>query len=212
MPKPQHDHSGRPYLAPYRQGYEQYGSEFEVTLWASRQTQALRFEIFAELCDMRGLRVLDAGCSRGDLAVWLIKHLVSFQQYIGLDALEPVIDYARQLRLPHCEFHAGDFVSQPDLLKTGQPQVICISGSLNTMSDQQAQAVLQAAWNATEQTLIFNFLSDKAGPLAPLQDSFARRLNTMAILDWAFSQTHDVIFRQDYFPNGHDATIRMVRG
>jgi hypothetical protein len=34
----------------------------------------------------------------------------------------------------------------------------------------------------------------------------------MKLLRWALAQTPDVIFRQDYFPQGHDATIRMKRG
>ena len=59
------------YLQPYRESAETHGTEFEVTLWANRRAQLLRFEVFAQMCDMSGKRVLDAGCSRGDLATFL---------------------------------------------------------------------------------------------------------------------------------------------
>jgi SAM-dependent methyltransferase len=199
------------YLKAYQQGIQKHGTDFEVTLWASPRTQQLRFDIFSQMYRLDGKSILDAGCSRGDLAQWLLDHGIAYRQYTGIDALEPVINFARSRNLPRASFHAGDFVSDVRLLSTNQPEVICISGSLNTMSDEEALKVLQAAWDAAGEALLFNFLSDRAGPAAPLQDRIARRLNTMALLDWAFEMTPDVTFRQDYFPHGHDATIRMKR-
>lgn len=199
------------YLKAYQQGIKQHGTDFEVTLWASPRTQQLRFDIFSQMYPFDGKSILDAGCSRGDLAQWLLDHGVVYRQYTGIDALEPVITFAQSRQLPRASFHYGDFVTDTRLLSTNQPEVICISGSLNTMSDEQALKVLQAAWDASGEALLFNFLSDRAGPAAPLQDRVARRLNTMALLDWAFAMTPDVTFRQDYFPFGHDATIRMKR-
>lgn len=199
------------YLDPYREGIKHFGTDFEVTLWASPRTQTLRFEIFSELYKLNDVRILDAGCSRGDLAQWLLDHNIHYGKYIGVDGIEEVIDYAKTRQLPRSEFVAGDFVANPVLLKTGDPQVICISGSLNTMSDDEAMRVLNNAWDATSDVLMFNFLSDMAGPDAPLQDIVARRLNTLNLIGWALGKTDNVIFRQDYFPSGHDATIRMVR-
>lgn len=199
------------YLKPYQQGVSDFGTDFEVTLWASVRSQQLRFRVMAELVAMKDKRVLDAGCSRGDLATWLLDHGVQYSQYIGVDAIGPVIDFAKTRQIPRSQFVAGDFVTQPGLLKTGDPQVICISGSLNTMDDLQVFAVLEAAWNATGESLVFNFLSDRAGPAAPPQDKIARRLSPMALIDWALEKTSNVIFRQDYFAHGHDATIRMKR-
>jgi len=77
------------------------------------------------------------------------------------------------------------------------------------MTDQQVRALLTAAWRGVGETLLFNFLSDRCGPNASPQAYPARRLDTLALLDWALNQTHRVILRQDYFPNGHDAMIIM---
>lgn len=199
------------YLDAYHEGIKQFGTDFEVTLWASPRTQTLRFEIFAEMYPLNDVRLLDAGCSRGDLAQWLLDHDIHYSQYIGVDGLDTIIDFAKERKIPRTQFVADDFLANPSLLKTGDPQVICISGSLNTMSDDDAMKVLNAAWDASSKVLMFNFLSDMAGPDAPPQDHIARRLNTLNLIAWAFTKTHNVVFRQDYFPNGHDATIRMTR-
>ncbi|MFA9478186.1 trans-aconitate 2-methyltransferase [Phycisphaerales bacterium AB-hyl4] len=200
------------YMQPYREAHEDHGSDFAVTLWASPKTQKRRFEVFTQMCFLAGKRVLDAGCSRGDFAEYLIKHDVPFGKYIGIDGLSEVIDYAEQRQMPQCEFHHGDFVTHPELLRTGKPQVIAISGTLNTMSDKLSLRVLDDAWQAAGETLIFNFLSDRCGPKAPAQLPPARRLDTAAIFEWALQHTWDVQFRQDYFQHGHDATILMRKG
>lgn len=199
------------YLDPYRRSAQRHGSDFGVTLWASVASQQRRFEVFTQMCDFTARRVLDAGCSRGDLAAFLDQRHVAYEQFVGIDALPQVIEFASARRLPRTLFQAGDFIHHPHLLRTGSPHVICLSGTLNTMADDQVLALLEHAWAATSHVLLFNFLSDRCGRHAPKQDSFARRLDTMALLDWAFACTWCVSFRQDYFEHGHDATIMMTR-
>jgi hypothetical protein len=100
-------------------------------------------------------------------------------------------------------------VADPTLLSIGKPQVIFFSGTLNTMDDQTAMGLLDAAWAACSETLLFNFLSarsttDRKEELGP-----ARRLDPLRYLDWAMQRTPAVQLRQDYFKRGHDATIKM---
>lgn len=199
------------YLDPYRRSAKRHGSAFEVTLWASPQTQRRRFAVFCEMAFLPGKRILDAGCSRGDMAAYLLERGIEYERFIGIDALEDVIAYARTRGLPRTEFIAGDMIANPKLLASGDPQIVCISGSLNTMTDRQVLVVLEAAWQATGETLLFNFLSDRCGRRAPAQTGPARRLNTMNLLDWAFGKTPEVAYRQDYLGDGHDGTIMMAR-
>lgn len=197
------------YLRPYRHWATRNGVDFGVTLWASPRSQRRRFEVFSELTYLQGKRILDAGCSRGDFAHFLNECDIAYETYVGIDALPEVVEFARSRKMPRCGFHMGDILVEPGLFAIGNPQVICISGTLNTMSDDQATTVLESAWQATSQTLMFNFLSNRCGKDAPPQDDFARRHDTMRLLDWAFRQTWNVVFRQDYFHAGHDATIMM---
>ncbi len=197
------------YLDPYKKSVRKHGSDFGVTLWANTDSQERRFEVLTQMCFLADKRILDAGCSRGDLAAYLAKRDIPFQSYVGVDALCDVIDFAAKRGLPRSQFRCGDFVADPSILAIGDPQIIFISGSLNTMTDDQAVAVLESAWAATSEALIFNFLSDRAAPQAPLQKDTARRLDTFKLLDWALAKTWAVALRHDYFNHGHDATILM---
>ena len=200
------------YLKPYQAAHADHGSDFGVTLWASERSQRLRFRVMTEMVFMLGKRVLDAGCSRGDFAAYMLRKNVGYESFVGVDAVEPVVAYAKSRGLERSTFIAGDFVSQPELLSIDRPQIIAISGTLNTMDDDTAIKLLDHAWNATSETLVFNFLSDRASDDAPHQTAPARRLPTLKLMDWAMRRTPSVRMRQDYFRYGHDATIVMRRG
>ncbi len=197
------------YLQPYRESHARHGSAFEVTLWASVRTQELRFRVFTEMYFMTGKRLLDAGCARGDLADYLLRHGLEYAHYTGVDALSEVIGFAQGRGLARCEFVAGDFVQDEKLLKRDHAQVILISGALNTMEDAQVFRGLEACWRAASEVLIFNFLSARCGDKAPKQEAPVRRLDPLVMLEWAMLKTSLVSMRQDYFPHGHDATICM---
>lgn len=197
------------YLTPYREAHLKSGSDFDVTLWASVRSQQRRFQVMHDMTLFEGKRVLDAGCSRGDFAAFLLDHKVRYERFVGVDGLCEVIEYARTRNLLDAEFHCGDFVHQPDLLRTGNPQIVTISGTLNTMPDDVVDMLLENAWAAAGETFIFNFLSDRCGPGATPQGPPARRLDTMRLLDWALKKTWAVQLRHDYFQHGHDATILM---
>lgn len=182
-------------------------------LWCSRRSQRRRFAVFTKMYRFAGKRILDAGCGRGDLAAFLLERHLDFEHYVGLDALAAMIEAARARELPKCDFLLGDFIHQPQLLCTGQPQIICISGALNTMSDEHIAATLAAAWSAASEALLFNFLPLRAGETAAAcpDRGPARRLDAARLFDWARRQTTQVAYRQDYFPNGHDATLLMLK-
>lgn len=199
------------YLEPYRQSAAQHGPGFEATLWSNERAQRLRFEVFTQMYDLAGKRVLDAGCSNGYFAQYLMQQQIEFSDYIGVDGVDQVIVFAQSRRLARCEFVAGDFLADPTLLARGDPDVICISGTLNTMTDEQATAVLESAWSAVGDALLFNFLPNLAGCGAPSQTGPARRLDALHLIRWATGETGGVTYRQDYFRHGHDATILMTK-
>jgi len=200
------------YLQPYRESVERHGVSFEATLWASRQSQRIRFKTFTEMFDFTGKRVLDAGSSRGDFAEYLIDHHIAFERYIGVDGLEKVVLHANEQGLANSEFHHGDLLADEKLLLTGDPDVICISGTLNTMTDREVMQLLESSWRSAGEALMFNFLSDRCGRLAPPQLPPARRMDTVKLFEWSLSRSCLVSYRQDYFEAGHDATVLMRKG
>ena len=56
-----------PYLSPYLRAATLYGDGFGSLLWASPETQAVRFDAIQRLGDLGGKSVLDVGCGRADL-------------------------------------------------------------------------------------------------------------------------------------------------
>ncbi len=132
--------------------------------------------------------------------------------------ITPTVDFDQEgkqvgwLRLPHSVTRSayGTLAIPIAVIRNGAgPQILLISGTLNTMTFRQVIHSLDMAWNAVEEAMIFNFLSDRCGPGATPQVDPARRHGTSKLIDWALKRTWSVQFRQDYFPHGHDATIMM---
>ncbi|MEM9372970.1 MAG: hypothetical protein AAGA55_04940, partial [Planctomycetota bacterium] len=86
------------------------------------------------------------------------------------------------------------------------------SGSLNTLSMDDAQAVLDRFWAALasvdDAALVFNFLSDRHDRGRTPASPPAVRFDPVPMLAWALERTPLVTMRHDYLA-GHDATICM---
>lgn len=199
------------YLKPYREAVALFGPSFEATLWSSPEAQRLRFDVMIELADFEAGTVLDAGCGTGDFAAHLIDRSIGFKRYVGVDAVEQMIEAASRRGLPRCEFHVADLVHDQQCLQTIKADFICISGTLNTMDETMARKLVDVAFEAAGEGVLFNFLSNRPGSQWAQRDiGPARRFDTLGWLDWAMHRTSRVSFTQDYM-DGHDATIMMRR-
>lgn len=209
------------HLRPYTEAVDQLGATFEATLWASRDHQKTRFEVLAGMCPFKGLSVLDAGCARGDLGVYLVERSEAPSRYIGVEGVPELVDAAREHAPAGSFVGLGDFVSDPESLsriaseageRDGCADVVVFSGSLNTLRTDAALAVLARSWPMCRVGMAFNFLSDRcAAELRGRDTGPAHRFDTVRVLTWALTMTPRVLFRQDYFPGGHDATVVMLR-
>ena len=85
------------YLEPYRRAVDQFGDTFEVALWATPTTQLSRFEVFQQMGDLSGKRVLDAGCGRGDFAAWLVEQGIEVASFVGVDGVPELIELLAKL-------------------------------------------------------------------------------------------------------------------
>lgn len=211
------DSGGPGYLAPYEEAVERFGPSFEATLWHSKEGQVKRFAVIASAVDLRGARLIDAGCGLGDLAAYLCKQKVSFKEYVGLEAFDQLVDAASARKIKRARFAVADFVDDAGAFEGhfpasegGKPDFVIFSGSLNALEVAQAQVVLERAWRACRRGVVFNFLSSRNGEASPTDPSPARRFDPLAMLDWALERTPRVVFRQEYM-DGHDATIVMLR-
>ncbi len=198
------------YLNPYREAIQRFGPSFKATLWGAEETQRLRFDVIADLAAFGDCHIVDAGCGRGDLAQYLHQRSILFRKYTGIDAMEEMINVARERELPRCDFQVADIVSDPMLLVDLKPDFVCFSGTLNTMEETTARDLVRVAYDASAQGVVFNFLSDRFHARWADSDlTPAHRFNTLSWLDWAMSLSSRVSFTQSYL-DGHDATILIL--
>ncbi|MCK4871396.1 MAG: class I SAM-dependent methyltransferase [Phycisphaerales bacterium] len=212
--EPHQPDSAARYLEPYRQAIARHGPSFEATLWMNPQAQIRRFDIIVEMIDPTGLRLIDAGCARGELG----RHLAALGKapaaYIGLDALPEFIRAARSdpiEGLPEVVFDTADFVADTSVFGTYVPDLTVFSGSLNTLAREQALDVVGRAYDQSRVGVVFNFLSTRHHPrYSALDTGPANRYDPTKVVAWALDMTPKVRFRQDYF-DGHDATVAMFK-
>lgn len=193
------------YLQPYQDAVDSYGGTFEATLWRSKEGQRLRFECFTSEIDFTGTSILDVGCGIGDFGAFLIDSKIDFKSYMGVDAMEAMIETAKERELHHCDFEIGDAFASKSCLQ--QTDWSVFSGTLNAMSQKDSVELIQNSFRTSTIGVAFNFLSDQCWRDAHSEDlSPASRFNTMELLHFAFSLTPLVSFNQTYL-QGHDATI-----
>lgn len=200
---------GQPYLQPYREAVRHFGGGFDATLWTSRDAQILRFDVMIDLAGFEQATILDAGCGPGDFAAHLHQRCVPFARYIGVDAVPEMIDAANRRGLDRCTFCLADLVHDASPMCGVQADFVCISGTLNTMDEPMARTLVEKAFDAAAQGVVFNFLSDRAHRKWKDKDiGPARRFDTAAWVAWAMGKSSRVTFTQDYL-DGHDATILL---
>src|SRR5207244_3330176 len=86
--------SPQSYLEPYRKAASLHGEQFGSLLWASPRTQAARFDAICRLAQMRGKKVLDVGCGRGDLMDFMISREMAPAEYVGIEAVDELVGAA----------------------------------------------------------------------------------------------------------------------
>ena len=197
------------YLKPYETSVAEHGGTFDATLWRSREGQRIRFQVFCDRIDFNEKSILDVGCGIGDFAHYLIANRITFDSFHGIDAMEEMIQTAKNQALPSCTFEPCDILKNEDALQGFA--WITFSGTLNAMSQAQAMELIDAAFQVACDGVAFNFLSDRCGKDPAIEDLYpASRFNTMEMLQHALKLSTNVEFTQRYM-GGHDATIILCK-
>lgn len=148
------------YLYPYHEARQQRMKGVSALLWSSREGQRVRFEAIARNCPLAGKKILDVGCGRADLLGYLLESGTVPAHYVGMDMIPEALRAARRKKYPRCEIVAADFVREPEKLQVGA-DVVVFSGSLNTLTRPRFYRTLRAAWDASGEALVFNFLNSR---------------------------------------------------
>src|SRR5262245_3262 len=95
----------------YEGRYAQLGRDVKSLGWNTVEDQRLRFQVLADIDDLRGRSVCDVGCGFGDLLPYLRERFGTVQ-YEGVDITPSFIDKARALH-PGVPFHCLDITKDP---------------------------------------------------------------------------------------------------
>jgi len=145
------------YLTPYLDAASRHGAGFSSLLWASPQTQAVRFTALTRLVGLNGKSLLDVGCGRADLLDFLLARRIKPAHYVGLEGVAKLADAAETKRHADAMIVRADFVREPLRLFVAA-DVVYFSGSLNTLDPATFYATLRKAYDAAAEQLVFNFL------------------------------------------------------
>lgn len=145
------------YLVPYRRAVARFGGTFSALLWASPRTQAMRFDAARRMVDFEGKIIADIGCGRADLLDYLLDRGIRPAHYIGIEAVDAMVEAAEHKHHARCTIVRADVVKDPRRLFVGA-DIVIFSGSLNTMDEETCHRTLGHAFRAATHALVFNFL------------------------------------------------------
>ncbi len=189
----------------FREGHHAQG-------WSSRASQRKRFAALADVADLRGASVLDAGCGLADLYAYLEERgIAQSVRYTGLDFTPRMIERARA-RFPNLAFVQGD-ASAPDTPLPASDYVLA-SGLFSYMVNDQArfEATLTRLWETARRGVAFNVLSTLADKTTREMTAAAGLFAADPLETFRFCRaalSPWVTLRHDYLP--HDFTIYLYR-
>jgi SAM-dependent methyltransferase len=190
----------------YGERWKEYGYDTRSLGIGSRESQEVRFDVLAQIGDLRDALILDVGCGFGDLRSYLEKRGIPVR-YTGLDIQPAFVEEARR-RHPGDEFFCADIEGfEPK----EPPDYVFISGTFNVKfrEDQEAWifGILRRLFERCQRGVGINMLSTYYDPGHYRDDMFycepARALaRAHAITRW-------IALRHDYLP--HDFTLYLYR-
>lgn len=190
------------YLAPYLRAARSHGAGFSSLLWASPDTQSIRFDALARIADLHQRTICDIGCGRGDLLAFLDNRGIVPRHYVGIEAVPELADAAEVKVGRRGVVIRADFVREPVKMFVGSERVL-ISGALNTLEPAVFYRTLRRAWESSAETFAFNFLSSPL--LAGV--SYLWWHATEEVLAFARTLSNDVAVLEDYLDG--DCTIAL---
>ena len=193
---------GEKYRKYYDDLFSKYGED-PKSLDLSRDSQLHRFEVLAQIGDLKGRSILDVGCGFGDFYGYLVGNLYEFGEYVGVELSEGMVVVGRT-RYPKATIIHGDFLN-PIL---GMTADYVIASGIFSLEDpdwgKHFTTVVKKMFALSKVGIGFNLLSTNSLNFGKM-DQFHFE-SPWAILRFALKELSEkVILRHDYRKN--DFTI-----
>jgi SAM-dependent methyltransferase len=188
----------------YSELVRKHGNDVRSLGWSSRESQARRFAVFAEIGKLKGASVLDVGCGLGDLYGWMKKKRLDVR-YTGIDLTPEMIKVA-QRRFPAAQFRVRDLLDAS--LPLARHDYVLSSGIFTHRSRVPFDfltAAIQRMFDLSRHAVAFNCLSAWAKTKEPGEF----HADPLKVLSFCRKLTPRVVLRHDYHPR--DFTIYLYR-
>jgi SAM-dependent methyltransferase len=188
----------------YGELVRKYGSDVRSLGWSSRESQARRFAVFAEIGNLKGASVLDVGCGLGDLYGWMRKKRLDVR-YTGIDVTPGMVKLARQ-QFPAVQFRVQELLDVS--LRIAKHDYVLSSGIFthrNRASFKFLTAAIERMFELSKLAVGFNCLSAWAETKEPGEF----HADPLKVLSFCRKLTPRVVLRHDYHPR--DFTVYLYR-
>ncbi len=174
--------------------------------WGGKESQEKRFEVFLEIGNLEGKKILDVGCGAGDFYGYLKDQEITVA-YHGCDLVESVIEHCRT-KYPEGNFKCGEL----DIYQNEEFDYIFESGIFNTLVKNNldfAKDTINKMYHLCKEGIAVNMLSKYRFNKLAKSSKTGFRFDPGEMFNFAREISQKVIMKHDYMPN--DFTIFMYR-
>lgn len=142
----------------YEERFKEHGYSYKTLGWGSVESQILRFQILADIADLKNASVCDIGCGFGDLYPYLLNRFGKLD-YFGIDICPTLIEEA-QKQFPQGKFEVRNILDNPSQEKF---DYVLSSGVLNFKTGPDhldyVHKMVKAMYSMCKKGLAVNFLT-----------------------------------------------------
>ncbi|MGZ6467870.1 MAG: class I SAM-dependent methyltransferase [Bdellovibrionota bacterium] len=186
----------------YKEQVSLYGNDVRSLAWGSRESQELRFRVFAAVFPLHGKSVLDVGCGLGDFLSFLNREKIEIK-YVGVD-LTSEMSIAAKRAHPKATFFEGDIRTLPE--RELRSDFVFASGIFNwKIDDHEADMwkTITRMYELAQEGVAFNVMSVHA-PQKHTENYYAE---PGKLLEQCQTLSTRALLRHDYMQ--HDLTVAL---
>ena len=138
----------------YLRSFKAHGFKPKGVRWSTKKSQFLRFEVLINYIKENALTssVVDAGCGFGDLYLYLLENDISFNNYLGIDCEDFMIESAAK------RFEGASFKKKNILVgDLNKADYYVCSGAMNILNEEEIIAFITNCFEASKKGFVFNF-------------------------------------------------------
>ena len=197
-------HNVEPIVQFYEGLIERYGPSPSACDYGSARSLLAKFKALAEICSLKGKRVLDVGCGFADYADYLAK-IHGNVAYHGVDLTPRMIAEARRLR-PHLSLRQMNVMEEDP----GRFDVVTANGIFylfgpGSTSRRRMENLIARLYELADEAAAFSSLSTWAAR----QEAHEFYADPLETVRFCRTLTPWVTLRHDYLP--HDFTIYLYK-